>query len=193
MTVFGFATSNFLRPADEVSHLMSFAAESFDELAVSPEILSRGVRCEVVGDRSALPERTRQAADRLEACTAVGGRLRLRLAFAYSSKDEILRASRAVAAGTAANVQAALLPPESDRLARAGDVPLLVRTSGEQRLSDFFMFELGGAVLHFTPVLWPDFGWRDLAAAVVTYARQVGAVRREQARVERLRLAAGRS
>ncbi len=122
-----------------------------------------GTRLTVIGRRDRLPEGIPAAIERAEAATASGTRLSLRIAVDYSSRDAILAA-------------AARLGPEglsreamSEALGEAGDVDLLIRTGGEQRLSDFLLWEAAYAELHFTDRMWPDFGEGDLAAAVTDF------------------------
>ncbi|GJE77937.1 MULTISPECIES: di-trans,poly-cis-decaprenylcistransferase [Methylorubrum] len=161
LTLYAFSSDNWRRPADEVGGLMRLLRAY---LRSETERLARtGTRLTVIGRRDRLPEGIPAAIERAEAATASGTRLSLRIAVDYSSRDAILAA-------------AARLGPEglsreamSEALGEAGDVDLLIRTGGEQRLSDFLLWEAAYAELHFTDRMWPDFGEGDLAAAVTDF------------------------
>jgi undecaprenyl diphosphate synthase len=143
LTLFAFSADNWQRPAREVDLLMRlFARYLRTETA---ELKRRGVRLEVIGRRDRLPARLVAAIAAAETATAAGAELHLRLAVDYSARAAI-RAGR-------------LVP----------DVDLLIRTGGEQRLSDFLLWEAAYAELHFTDRMWPDFAATDLAAAVQAF------------------------
>lgn len=160
LTVFAFSSDNWQRPADEVNALMgllrAYLTQDVSRLAAS------GIRLQVIGRRDRLPDGLTDAIIKAERDTAYGRRLLLRVALDYSSREAIL----------AAAAQCQAMPTHRD-MARilAGvapdcDVDLLIRTSGEKRLSDFLLWEAAYAELHFTDRLWPDFDACDLAAAV---------------------------
>ena len=140
LTLFAFSSDNWKRPAAEVSALMRLFARHLR--TETPRCIENGVAMRVVGRRDRLPGPLVETIERTEAATAAGTRLELRLAVDYSARA-------AIEAGR-------LLP----------DVDLLIRTGGEQRLSDFLLWECAYAELYFTPMMWPDFGAADLAAAV---------------------------
>ena len=143
LTLYAFSADNWRRPPREVAYLMRlFARHLRTETA---ELLRNGVRLEVVGRRDRLPAVLVAAIAAAESATAAGTRLHLRLAVDYSSRA-------AIRAGT-------LLP----------DVDLLIRTGGEQRLSDFLLWEAAYAELYFTDRMWPEIGTADLAAAVQAF------------------------
>ena len=152
LTLYAFSSDNWKRPADEVAGLMRLLGH-FIENEVA-ECRSKGVRLEFIGRRDRLPANLVSAIASAEGDTAVGCRLRVRIAIDYSSRDMLLAA----------------LAPGADRAEisrRLGpDVDLLIRTGGEKRLSDFLLWECAYAEFHFTPIAWPDFGERDLEAAV---------------------------
>ena len=156
LSVYAFSSDNWSRPREEVSALMRlFLAYLRRE---QRRCLENGVRVSVIGRRDRLPAMLLPAIEECEAATASQTRLHLRLAVDYSSRDHILETARR-------------LGPEATREAfrealGAPDVDLLIRTSGEQRLSDFLLWECAYAELYFTPRLWPDFGSRDLHEAV---------------------------
>ena len=140
LTLYAFSSDNWTRPAAEVSVLMRlFARYLRSETA---ELAAQGVKLMIVGRRDRLPYALVKAIDGAEQATAGGTRLDLRIAVDYSGRA-------AIRAG-------ALLP----------DVDLLIRTGGEQRLSDFLLWECAYAELWFTDRMWPDFGTGQLAAAI---------------------------
>jgi undecaprenyl diphosphate synthase len=143
LTLYAFSSDNWKRPPGEVSALMRLFARYLR--TETPRLSDNGVRLELVGRRDRLPSPLVAAIDAAERATAGGTRLRLRLAVDYSSRW-------AIRAG-------ALLP----------DVDLLIRTGGEQRLSDFLLWECAYAELYFSDTMWPDFGAADLGAAVAEF------------------------
>jgi undecaprenyl diphosphate synthase len=143
LTLYAFSSDNWKRPPGEVSALMRLFARYLR--TETPRLSDNGVRLELVGRRDRLPSPLVAAIDAAEHATAGGTRLRLRLAVDYSSRW-------AIRAG-------ALLP----------DVDLLIRTGGEQRLSDFLLWECAYAELYFSDTMWPDFGAADLGAAVAEF------------------------
>jgi len=143
LTLYAFSADNWKRPPGEVAALMRLFARYVR--AEVPRLLEGGVRLEVVGRRDRLPVPLVTAIAAAESATAGGVRLVLRLALDYSSRW-------AIGAGV-----------------RLPDVDLLVRTGGEQRLSDFLLWESAYAELYFVETMWPDFGAADLAAAVAAF------------------------
>ena len=154
LTLFAFSSDNWKRPPGEVEALMRlFARHLRTEI---PRLRENDVRLTVVGRRDRLPGPLAFAIDAAEAATARGHQLHLRLAVDYSARE-------AIRTGVLLPCARTLLP----------DVDLLIRTGGEQRLSDFLLWECAYAELCFLPKMWPDFGKADLAAAVTDYrARQ---------------------
>ncbi len=143
LTLFAFSADNWRRPPREVAYLLRLFARHLRTEAA--ELAQSGVGLEVIGRRDRLPAALVAAIAAAERATAGGARLRLRLAVDYSGRA-------AIRAG-------ALLP----------DVDLLIRTGGEQRLSDFLLWEAAYAELYFTDRMWPDVGAADLAAAVQAF------------------------
>lgn len=167
LTLFAFSADNWRRPSVEVSALMELFGQ-FLESEV-PRCLTNGVRLEVIGRRDRLDRSLCMAIRRAEAATAFGDRLRLRIAVDYSGRDAILAAVERAGEPSRESVDHALGPA----------VDLLVRTGGEQRLSDFLLWECAYAELVFSRRMWPDFGAEDLAGAVQefrTRERRFGAV-----------------
>ena len=178
LTLYTFSSDNWKRPGPEVRALMRLL-ESYLRTETT-NCIRQGVRVEVIGRRDRLPTNVREAIAAAEAATAGGRTLRLRLAIDYSSRDEIVRA--ATAAATAMGV-----PRGRAALARAldasdrpvGDVDLVIRTGGEQRLSDFLLWESAYAELYFTGVAWPEFDATALGEALAEFhrrSRRFGAV-----------------
>jgi undecaprenyl diphosphate synthase len=169
LTVYAFSSDNWRRPRTEVSALMKLFHTYLRR--EREKCVENGVRISVIGRRDRLPALVLPAIDETEAATRHGRRLHLRLAVDYSSRDAILAAAQELRANaTRENLAAALGGP---------DVDLLIRTGGEKRLSDFLLWEAAYAELIFTPVMWPDFGESDLAAAVDEFhsrERRFGAV-----------------
>jgi len=183
LTVYAFSTENWRRPLDEVRFLMAFN----EQLLVKrrDDLDSRGVRVCFIGRRGGrVPKRVRRRIEETETMTARNRRMTLTFAFNYGGRAEIVDATRAIAR----DVANGRLDPErlSERtLARrlyAPDMPdpdLLVRTSGEFRISNFLLWELAYAELAFTDTLWPDFRRGHLFEAIRDYQhrrRRFGAV-----------------
>ena len=172
LTVFGFSTENWRRPAQEVSDLMSllktYVNSDLDRLA------REGVNVRVLGRRTGLPSDIQEVIDRAEGRTAKNDRFRLQVAFNYGGRADILDAARAfaeeVSAGRA-NPQDLTEESFEARLCTAGAPPpdLIVRTSGERRLSNFLLWEAAYAEFVFQDVFWPDYGPDELRAAVDEY------------------------
>jgi undecaprenyl diphosphate synthase len=171
LTVYAFSSDNWRRPQPEVSALMRmFHTYLRREQA---RCLENGVRVSVIGRRDRLPRLLLPVIDECESATARGEKLHLRLAIDYSSRDAILAAAQQLNGdATRERLSQTLGGP---------DVDLLIRTGGEQRLSDFLLWECAYAELVFTPVMWPDFCASDLAAAVSEFRsreRRFGALPR---------------
>ncbi len=165
LTLYAFSSDNWRRPKAEVSALMALLRSY---LAREVESLARnGVRLTVIGRRDRLPAGLADAIGRAETATASGDVLHLRIAVDYSARDAILNAA-AKAAGLPDLTRdglAALITGE----AGLRDVDLVIRTSGEQRLSDFLLWESAYAELHFTERMWPDFDADDLEEALISF------------------------
>ena len=156
LTVYAFSSDNWRRPQPEVSALMKmFHTYLRREQA---KCVDKGVRVSVIGRRDRLPRLLLPVIEECESATAEGEKLHLRLAIDYSSRDAILAAAQALNGNATREALSEALG--------AQDVDLLIRTGGEQRLSDFMLWECAYAELVFTPVMWPDFAAADLAAAI---------------------------
>jgi len=168
LAVFAFSTENWTRPAEEVGALMEIFGATIDrELG---DLAKEGVRTRFVGRRDRAPEWLRTKMEELEDATADESRLMLWVAFDYGGRAEIVEAARRLAAtGEPVDEESFtrhLYAPEMP------DPDVVVRTSGEVRVSNFLLWQLAYAELVFTDKLWPDFGPDDLRAAVAEYARR---------------------
>jgi undecaprenyl diphosphate synthase len=168
LTLYAFSSDNWRRPKAEVTALMALLRFY---LANEVESLVRnGVRLTVIGRRDRLPAGIADAIARAEARTADGDVLHLRIAVDYSARDAILNAvAKAASAGPLTReIFSELITGE----AGLRDVDLVIRTSGEKRLSDFLLWESAYAELHFTERMWPDFEAQDLADALTSFHRR---------------------
>jgi len=176
LTVFAFSTENWRRPLDEVRFLMNFNERLL--LARRDDLNERGVRVRFIGRRGGrVPGRVRRRIEETEALTAANRRLTLTFAFNYGGRAELVDAIGAIAA----DVASGRLDPKriDEKVVRrhlyAPDMPdpdLLVRTSGEYRISNYLLWELAYSELVFTDVLWPDFRRTDLFDAVAEFQRR---------------------
>lgn len=175
LTVYGFSTENWRRPAYEVAELMgllkTYVASDLERL------VKEGVRVRVLGRRTGLSVEVQEMIERAERRTAGNDRFQLQVAFNYGGRADLVDAARRIALDVASG---ALRPEEVDeaclegRLSSAGaPAPdLVVRTSGEHRVSNFLLWEAAYAEYVFQDVLWPDYGPEHLKAAVDTYLRR---------------------
>jgi undecaprenyl diphosphate synthase len=175
LTLFAFSQENWQRPALEIEALMGLLEEYIArELG---ELRAQGVAVRVLGDLDRLANGARRAVDRIVAETAGGEELALNLCISYSSRAELARAARLLAEEVAAG---RLDPAEIDEEALSRrlytapwpDPDLLIRTSGEMRISNFLLWQLAYAELYVTPVLWPDFTRRHLFEAILEFQRR---------------------
>ena len=167
LTLYAFSSDNWSRPRPEVIALMRLFRRSL--LVESKRCLENGVRLSIVGRRDRLPASLRQTIVQAEAMTAAGRNLHLRVAVDYSSRDAILRAAakaRDITTPLTRERFAQLLADVDHDPAPVRDVDLLIRTGGEQRLSDFLLWECAYAELVFSPTMWPDFQEANLQDAI---------------------------
>ncbi len=172
LSLFAFSQENWQRPMTEVSALMSLLEEYIAREA--NELEEKGVRVRMLGELERLTPPAAAAVDRVMSQTAHNDKLTLNLFISYGSRAEILRATQSIAADVAAGRLTAAEVTEEEfekRLFTAGcpDPDLLIRTSGEQRISNFMLWQLAYTELFISPVLWPDFGRHQLYEAVVDY------------------------
>lgn len=170
LTLYAFSSDNWRRPSREVACLMGLFQQYLD--SECQLLVDRDVRMNVIGRRDRISDALRCTIDRVEARTSGGTTLHLRIAIDYSAREGLLRAAAHLARRLAPTREAfegaiheAIHAPDGTR-----DVDLLIRTGGEQRLSDFLLWESAYAELYFTTVPWPDFTGDDLAAAVRAFA-----------------------
>jgi len=175
LTVFGFSTENWRRPVEEVNALFDllrlYVARDLDRLA------REGVRVRVIGDRANLQKDILEIIDRAESRTRANDQLNLTIAFNYGGQDEIARAARRAAEDVKAGklAPADINPDSFSRYLDTADLPppdLLVRTSGELRLSNFMLWQAAYTELVFVDKLWPDFDKAALAEAIETYRKR---------------------
>ncbi len=166
LSLFAFSSDNWARPAEEVQILMGLFARFLRDEA--GPLKAHDVRLSVIGRRDRLPSEVLSAISAAEALTGRGARLHLRVAVDYSSRDAILEAARLGRLDDPTRESFASRLGEAHG-APAPDVDLLIRTGGEQRLSDFLLWESAYAELFFTTRMWPDFHEDDLAAAVADF------------------------
>ena len=175
LTLFAFSQENWQRPAPEIEALMGLLEEYIAREA--DELREKQVTVRILGDLERLGASARAAVERVMAHTAGGDALALNLCISYSSRAEIARAARLLAEDAAAG---RLDPAEidEDRFAQQlytapwPDPDLLIRTSGEMRISNFLLWQLAYAELYVTPVLWPDFTRRNIFEAILDYQRR---------------------
>ena len=169
LVVYAFSTENWARPAGEVADLMEILSETIDREL--PDLAEQGVRTRFFGRRDRLEPKLEDKMAELERATAHLDTLRLWIAFDYGARAELVEAARRLVAD---GVEPDAIDEDAlaDRLhgAEFRDVDLLVRTSGEVRLSNFLLWQAAYAELVFTDTLWPDFGIDDLRAALDVYA-----------------------
>lgn len=175
LTLFAFSTENWKRPPREVTALMALLQlYARKEL---PELKRQGVEVHVLGELDRVDPPTRRAIDTIVEGTGGGRGLRLNLMISYGGREEIVRAAREVARLASTGE---LDPDDVDEatfrsLLFTADLPdpdLLIRTSGEYRISNFLLWQLAYTELHITPVLWPDFDRERLFEAVADYQRR---------------------
>lgn len=172
LTLFAFSEENWNRPPMEIGALMGLLEEYIAR--ETAELRANGVEVHVIGDLTRLTSAAREAVDRLIDGTRGGTKLLLNLAISYSSRAEIARAARRLAEDV---LQGRLALEDVDeealslRLYTAGlpDPDLLIRTSGERRISNFLLWQLAYTELYLSAVLWPDFSRQDLFQAVIDY------------------------
>ena len=169
LALYSFSTENWTRPPDEVEALMEIFGETIEREL--PDLVRQGVRTRFIGRRDRAPEELQEKMAALEAETTVDARLDLWIAFDYGWRAELVEAARRLVAAsvpaedvTEERFAAELYAPEMP------DPDVLIRTSGELRISNFLLWQLAYAELVFVDTLWPDFGEDDLRDALAAYA-----------------------
>ena len=175
LTLYAFSTENWGRPAAEVDALMELFCQCV--IHETPSMQREGIRIRTIGDRSRFSEKVQAHLAQAEEQTATGSSLTLTLALNYSSRDEITRAVRKLAGQVEAGTLTSAAIDEQ-RIAAALDTAalpdpdLIIRTSGECRLSNFLLWQASYAELYFPQVLWPDFTEEEFDRAMEEYARR---------------------
>ncbi|MBI5717306.1 MAG: di-trans,poly-cis-decaprenylcistransferase [Burkholderiales bacterium] len=171
LSVFAFSSENWKRPSEEVSGLMSLVL-----VAVSKylgKLAKDGVRIRIVGDRSAVSDKLREAWEQAEALTRENTRITLAVAFNYGGRwDMVQAARRAVAEGLAPEQIDETWLSRHMALAFAPDPDLFIRTGGEMRISNFMLWQSAYAEFYFTDCLWPDFGAEEIDRALAAFAQR---------------------
>jgi len=169
LSVFAFSTENWSRPQDEVDALMEIFAETIEREL--PDLAEQGVRVRFIGRRDRAPAELQRRMAAMEDRTALNTRINLWVAFDYGGRAELVEAARRI-------VESGVDPAEIDENVFAAnlyapelpDPDLLIRTSGEQRISNFLLWQLAYSELVFSDKLWPDFDARELRSALADYA-----------------------
>ena len=169
LAVYAFSTENWNRPIDEVEALMEIFGETIEREL--DDLAAQGVRCRFVGRRDRAPDWLRTKMEHLEAATAEKTRLQLWIAFDYGGRAELVDAARRL-------LGSGIEPDDVDEAALAAflyepempDPDLVIRTSGERRISNFLLWQSAYAEYVFTDTLWPDFGPEELRTAIEEYA-----------------------
>jgi undecaprenyl diphosphate synthase len=173
LTLYAFSSQNWARPAEEVMGLMNLLREFLIE--ERSEILDNQIRLEAIGDVEKLPPMVKEPLDELRTASAMHTGMTLTLALSYGGRESIVRAVQEIARDAAAGT---LRPEDLDVARLTGYLPtaklppldLLIRTSGEQRISNFMLWEIAYAELVFTDVLWPEFRKEHLHHCLEVYA-----------------------
>lgn len=168
LTVFAFSSENWNRPAEEVSGLMELLAIALSREV--PQLRAEGVRIHFVGDRSALSDKVRAGLAQAEAATSANTRLIFNVCFNYGGRWDIAQAAAGLAQRGEAITESSL--DKALALAHVGDPDLLIRTGGEQRLSNFLLWQAAYAELYFTDKLWPEFDEAALDAAIADFGQR---------------------
>ena len=188
LTIYGFSTENWSRPAEEVSLLMGLLKSYFT--AEISELHKAGIRIRVIGRKDDFSPDIKSLLDQAEAVTAANTGMTLGVALSYGGRQEIMDGVKALAAEVAAGT----LQPEDisaghlEGALESADLPsldLIIRTSGEQRLSNFLLWQAAYAELYFDPVLWPDYSAKHFSTALLAFAnreRRFGGLQAQSAR-----------
>ena len=185
LTLYAFSTENWGRPTAEVEAIMELFCKSV--VSETPELVKQGVKVQIIGERQRFSERVVELIDQIESNTAQGKELTLVLAFNYSSRREIMLATQQIARRVAQGELKAediseQTIAQSLMTETIPDPDLIIRTSGECRLSNFLLWQASYAEFYFPEVLWPDFDEKEFEKALEVYAlreRRYGLVTEE--------------
>jgi undecaprenyl diphosphate synthase len=165
LTLYAFSADNWKRPGAEVTALMRLFRRAL--LGEAKRCVENGVRLTILGRRDRLPSSLRHTVEQVETLTSTGTRMHLRVAVDYSARDAVLRAAAAMRGeGVSREAFSELLARVDHDRMPVHDVDLVIRTGGEQRLSDFLLWECAYAELLFVKKMWPEFTAEDLAMAL---------------------------
>lgn len=175
LTLYAFSTENWGRPIAEVEAIMELFCKSV--VGEAPELIKQGVRVKMIGERSHFSAKVLEMIDQIERTTESGDRLTLVLAFNYSSRREIVLATQAIAERVASGELRAeditdATISEHLMTATIPDPDLIIRTSGECRLSNFLLWQASYAEFYFPEVLWPDFDEKEFDRALEAYSQR---------------------
>ena len=166
LTVFAFSSENWKRPAEEVSGLMDLLVKGL--MREVPKLGEQGVRIEFPGERQGLPELVRNSLEQACAQTAANDRLLLNICFNYGGRWDIVQAAQQLALRGEAITEASLSAALS--MAQVPDPDLVIRTGGEQRISNFLLWQSAYSEFYFSDKLWPDFDAAEFDRALACYA-----------------------
>jgi undecaprenyl diphosphate synthase len=179
LTVYAFSTENWNRPKEEVDYLMSLMEEYFNGL--DKKLRKRNIKLKVIGEKNNLNEKLLKIIYDVEENSKYNTGMILNIAFNYGGKDEIVNAFK-----TMVNDKVIINKETVDKYlytSESGNVDLVIRTSGEQRISNFLLWQIAYAELYFTKTLWPDFNKKDLNKAIDSYLnrdRRYGGLNNEE-------------
>jgi undecaprenyl diphosphate synthase len=175
LTLFAFSTENWLRPRDEVHALMGLLETYL--LAEQPKMMRYGIRLRAIGDRDRLPANVRRTLEDVIELTHLNKRMTVVLALSYSGRDEIVRMVNKLS-GKIITGEIQTVEIDEEVVSAHMDTPdvpdpdLLIRTSGEMRISNFYLWQLAYTELYVTPTLWPDFREQEYLQALLEYQRR---------------------
>ena len=175
LSLYAFSTENWLRPHDEVHALMGLLEHYL--IAEQPKMMRYGIRLLAIGDHDRLPPRVRRTLERMIQLTRNNERMTVVLALSYSGRDEIVRMTQKIAGDVRdgkcapAEINEQLIAAHMDT-AEVPDPDLLIRTSGEMRISNFYLWQIAYSELYVTPTLWPDFREKEYLQALIEYQRR---------------------
>ena len=168
LTVFAFSTENWNRPKEEVDYLMNLLEEYFNGL--DKKLRKRNIKLKVIGEKTNLSDKLINIINEVQDKSKNNTGMILNIAFNYGSKDEIINAVKGIIKDNVIlskeNIDKYLYTSES------GNIDLLIRTSGEQRISNFLLWQIAYAELYFTKVYWPDFNKKELHKALESYQKR---------------------
>ena len=175
LTLYAFSTENWGRPVAEVDAIMELFCKSV--VGEAPELVKQGIKVQIIGERDRFSERVLEMIDKIESTTLSGDKLTLVLAFNYSARREIMLATKAiaerVARGELRTEEISELTISEHLMTRSiPDPDLIVRTSGECRLSNFLLWQASYAEFYFPETLWPDFDEKEFERALEAFAKR---------------------